>query len=307
MSTGAWPVRSMTPHPRLSKMQNQTKPENITSGTIMSGEPKTYIHGHSAAVLKAHARRTAQRDAAYLLPHLKPDFHVLDVGCGPGTISADLAGLVPQGKVTCLEISETALDAARGTMRTRGVENVDYASGDVTGHLPFADDTFDVVHSHQVLIHIPDAAVAMKEMRRVLKPGGVMAARDMIVSTCTWYPAQPALRGWETAIVGTIGATGADPDMGARLRATALRAGFVDERIVSTASCWTFATPEEVQFWGGSTADRMGPESELTKKVVEGSFMTKDEVGDYVTAAREWMTVEGAWFGAMNGEILCWK
>jgi SAM-dependent methyltransferase len=284
----------------------------------MPQEPKEYIHGHSPTVLKAHARRTAARDVAYLLPHLPPNatgnksataFKLLDIGCGPGTISADLANLLlpTGGAVTCLEISETALTAARQTFKERGLQNAEFVAGDVLA-LPFPDESFDVVHAHMVLIHIPDSVRAMAEMRRVLKAGGVLASKDMIMSTVTWHPFTPALSVWEVSITGTIAVTGADPDFGKAQKETALKAGFLEGEIRGSASSWSFTAKEDVDWWGGSVRSRLeGRESELRRKAVEGGYVTDAEVDGFVTAVGEWMVKKGAWFGVMNGEILCSK
>ena len=106
-----------------------------------------YTHGHHESVLRSHRWRTAQNSAAYLLPHLRPGLSSLDVGCGPGTITAGLAVLVAPGVVTALEVSEDVLGLARSTV---DAANVRFVVGDVHA-LEFPDDTFDVVHAHQVL------------------------------------------------------------------------------------------------------------------------------------------------------------
>src|SRR5438067_1113732 len=61
----------------------------------MPSSSDTYLHGHHDSVLRSHRWRTAENSAGYLLPRLAPDARVLDVGCGPGTITADLAARVP--------------------------------------------------------------------------------------------------------------------------------------------------------------------------------------------------------------------
>src|SRR6476469_6107735 len=127
-----------------------------------------YTHGHHESVLRSHRWRTAQNSAGYLLPLLRPGMRLLDVGCGPGTITMDLADVVgPDGRVTALERTEDALD------------------------LP--DASFDVVHAHQVLQHLDDPVRALREMRRVCRPGGIVAVRDSDYAGFAWYPAVPEL------------------------------------------------------------------------------------------------------------------
>src|SRR5271170_6662076 len=136
-------------------------------------ETATYTHGHHESVLRSHTWRTAQNSASYLLPHIKPDMRILDVGCGPGTITADFAALVPQGQVIGLEYAPEVLKQAREFIDERELTNVQFAVGDIHA-LEYPNDSFDVVHAHQVLQHIPDPVQALKEMKRVTKPGGIV-------------------------------------------------------------------------------------------------------------------------------------
>lgn len=151
-----------------------------------------YTHGHSEAVLRSHTWRTAVNSAAYLLPHLKPNMHILDVGCGPGTISADLATYVPQGHITALDSAPDVVEKARACAAERGVQNISFATGDIHA-LPFPDATFDVTHAHQVLQHIADPIQALREMRRVTKVGGIVAVRDVDFRATSWYPDSEAM------------------------------------------------------------------------------------------------------------------
>ena len=129
-----------------------------------------YTHGHNASVLRSHESRTAQNSAAYLLPFLEPGMALLDVGCGPGTITADLAELVRPGRVTAVDASGEILVQARRYAAERGLDTVDFRTGDVHA-LEFDDASFDVVHAHQVLQHLVDPVAALEEMRRVCRPG----------------------------------------------------------------------------------------------------------------------------------------
>jgi SAM-dependent methyltransferase len=161
----------------------------------MAPATNVYTHGHHESVLRSHRWRTAANSAAYLLPHLVPGMSLLDVGCGPGTITVDLATRVAPGQVTAVEITNDALHLARTEASSYGQRNIDFAVADIHA-LDFPDGTFDVTHAHQVLQHVADPVRALREMRRVSRPGGIVAARDSDYAAFTWCPRIPALDEW---------------------------------------------------------------------------------------------------------------
>src|SRR4051812_10791499 len=105
---------------------------------------EVYTHGHHESVLRSHTWRTAENSAAYLLPLLRRGHRLLDVGCGPGTITTDLARLVAPGRTIGLDRSAEVLARAGSDAKALGVE-VEWLTGDVYA-LPFPDASFDVVH-----------------------------------------------------------------------------------------------------------------------------------------------------------------
>ncbi|MFF5932869.1 methyltransferase domain-containing protein [Streptomyces sp. NPDC012508] len=264
-------------------------------------ETAVYTHGHHESVLRSHSWRTAANSAAYLLPELRPGLDVLDVGCGPGTITADLAALVAPGRVTAVDAADDVLDKARAVAAERGAVNVEFAVADVHA-LDFPDDSFDVVHAHQVLQHVGDPVRALREMRRVCRPGGVVAARDSDYGSFAWYPEPPALEVWQELYHRVARANGGEPDAGRRLFSWARQAGFTD--ITTTAGTWCYATPEERAWWSGLWADRT-TESVYAKLVVEGGHATPDTLHAISEAWREWGRQEDAWFMVPHGEVLC--
>lgn len=155
-----------------------------------------YIHGHGEPVLRSHTWRTAQNSAAYLLDDLRDGLDVLDVGCGPGTITVDLARLVAPGRVVGIDTAQPVLVKAGELAAARGVENVLFETADVNA-LPYHEASFDVVHAHQVLQHLPDPVHALREMRRVLRPGGTLAVRDADYGAMVWGPDVPGLADWQ--------------------------------------------------------------------------------------------------------------
>jgi SAM-dependent methyltransferase len=266
----------------------------------MPKETAVYTHGHHESVLRSHTWRTAANSAAYLLGSLKPNMRILDIGCGPGTITADLAELVPDGRVTGVDRAPGILEQARATAAARGLTNVDFAVADVHA-LEYPDDTFCVVHAHQVLQHVGDPVQALREMVRVTRPGGFIAVRDADYAAMTWYPASEGLDDWLDLYRRVARSNGGEPDAGRRLKAWALSAGLRD--VTATSTTWTFATAEERDWWSGLWADRT-VDSAYADRAVEGGHSTPAGLRAVAAAWREWGRREDGWFSVLHGEIL---
>ncbi|MGO8860043.1 MAG: methyltransferase domain-containing protein [Acidimicrobiales bacterium] len=214
----------------------------------------TYTHGHHESVLRSHLWRTAGNSAAYLLPHLRPGMSLLDVGCGPGTITTDLARSVAPGQVVGVDASPEVVSQAQTLATDAGLTNLRFEAGDLLA-LDYGDATFDVVHAHQVLQHLADPAAALTELRRVLRAGGILAARDSDYGAFAWAPQDPALDRWLQLYLAVTTRNGHDARIGPSLLGLAQAAGFRD--ISVSSSTWTFAEPESRQWWGGLWADRV--------------------------------------------------
>src|SRR5690606_17280474 len=132
--------------------------------------------------------------------------------------------LVAPGRVIGIDVDEGILAAARGAAPD-DVVGVELRVGDVYG-LDLADDSVDVVHAHQVLQHLTDPVAALREMRRVCRPGGVVAVRDVDYETMTWSPASDGMTHWLAAYRAVHRANGGEPDAGRHLLAWAQEAGF---------------------------------------------------------------------------------
>jgi SAM-dependent methyltransferase len=261
----------------------------------------TYTHGHHESVLRSHRWRTAENSAAYLLPLLRSGDAVLDVGCGPGTITADLATLVTPGRVTALEITDEALGLARTEIERRGLTTVSFAVGDVHA-LDFPGDAFDVVHAHQVLQHVGDPVAALREMRRVTRPGGVVAVRDSDYAAFTWFPRLPELDEWLRLYERVARGNGGEPDAGRRLLSWAHAAGFTD--VTASSSTWCFATPEDRAWWGGMWADRV-LESDMARQAVRSGAATRPELERISAGWRRWAADDDGWLSILHGELIC--
>lgn len=258
-----------------------------------------YTHGHHDSVLRSHSTRDIANSAAYLEPLLTPQAHLLDVGAGPGSITVDFATRV--ARVTATEVSPEALSLSQALAADRGASNIDFAVEDVHA-LSFADDTFDIVHTHQVLQHVGDPVQALREMRRVTKPGGVVAARDADYAGFLWFPLSPELDEWLRLYRDAARANGGEPDAGRRLLAWARAAGFTE--VTATASVWCYATPDERAWWGGLWADRI-VESALARQLTSSGMATDADLRRISDAWRRWADEGDGWYLVPHGEILC--
>lgn len=258
----------------------------------------TYTHGHHASVLRSHTWRTAENSAGYLLAALRPGMSILDVGCGPGTISADLARLVTPGEV--VGIDRGADVVALAAQDHSGTPGLRFEQGDVYA-LDAPDDSYDVVHAHQVLQHLSDPVAALREMRRVCCPDGVVAARDADYGAFTWAPADPVLDRWLTAYRAVARSNDAEPDAGRCLKGWALAAGF--SRVEASASVWCFTDEEDREWWGGLWADRV-LESALARQLVDGGHATAEDLQAFAAAFRRWAAAPDGWFTVLHGEVL---
>jgi len=259
-----------------------------------------YTHGHHESVLRSHIWRTAENSAAYLLPRLRAGQDLLDVGCGPGTITVDLAARVAPGRVVGIDAATEVLEAAAQLGREAGAANLGFATGDVY-HLGFDDARFDVVHAHQVLQHLTRPVEALREMRRVLRPGGTLAVRDSDYAAFAWCPGDPLLDRWLELYHQVTRRNGAEPDAGRHLLGWARRAGFSD--LVATSSTWTFADPDLARWWGALWADRV-QFSSFADQAVDYGLSDPGELAAVAGAWRRWAEAPDAFFATLHVEVL---
>jgi SAM-dependent methyltransferase len=247
----------------------------------------TYTHGHQQSVLRSHRSRTAESSAAYLLPHLRSDMTLLDVGCGPATITNDLASLV--ATVVGIDPSASVIDEAK-----RDFPTLDLRVGDLFE----LDGHYDVVHAHQVLQHLSDPVGALRKMGEL---GDLVAARDSDYTWFQWSPDSAAIDRWREIYLAVTRRNGAEARAGRFLLAWAHEAGFID--VTYTSTSWTFATPEARAWWCDVWADRC-IDSSFAKQAVDYGISTADELASLAQGFREWAKDDDAIFVVPHGEIL---
>lgn len=267
----------------------------------MTQPTERYTHGHHESVLKSHTWRTVENSAAYLIPSLAEGIDLLDVGCGPGTITVDFARRLAPGRVVGLDAAAEVIDKARALAADEGVANVEFIVGDAysTG---LDDDSFDVAHTHQTLQHIADPVAVLRELRRVVKPDGVVAAREVDYAGTVIHPLTPGLAKWAALYQQVHRSNGGEPDAGRRLKAWAREAGFAD--VVSTASVWCFSSDEDREWWGSMWQARV-LESAFAGDAIGKGFADQADLQEISDAWREWADDPDGWLAMPHGEVLC--
>jgi arsenite methyltransferase len=149
------------------------------------------------------AQRRAVLDALKLLPGEK----VLDIGCGPGFMVQELLPLVgPAGKVSAIDLNEGAIELARA--RCEAHSNVEFQSANATA-VPYPDSSFDAAVSTQVYEYVRDLSAALRELYRVLRPGGRAVIMDTDWRTVVWHSSDcermdRILKVWDEHLVNPI-------------------------------------------------------------------------------------------------------
>ncbi len=256
-----------------------------------------YTHGHHESVLRSHTWRTIANSAAYLEPYVKPGLSLLDVGCGPGTITVEFAERLAPGRVVGLDAAPEVIARASADFER---PNLEFVTGDAYA-LPFADDTFDLVHAHQTLQHVARPVEMLREMRRVTKPGGIVAARDVDYAGTIWFPRLPGLDVWIDLYDRVHRSNGGEPDAGRELKAWALDAGFED--VATSASIWNFSNEADRQWWGGMWEERV-LRSAFAQDALAKSLATQSDLELISRAWREWADSASGWLGMPHGEII---
>jgi len=264
----------------------------------MSAPRERYTHGHHRSVVGNHSLRTAADSAAFLTGRLSPHMRLLDLGCGPGSITLDLAGLV--NEVVGIDAAIEAIDHARAAQESRGVDNASFVTGDVY-ELPFDDGGFDVVFAHQLLQHLSDPVRALREARRVVRPGGLIAARDADYGTMVHDPHDRRIDRWLDLYHRLARANGGEPDAGRMLAGWFTSAGLVE--LTVTTSTWTYHDRETVMTWRDLWVSRLTV-ARFGELAVETGMADQVELDDMADGWEAWAASPTAFFAFLHGEVV---
>jgi SAM-dependent methyltransferase len=285
----------------------------------MPDQPQSYQQTHHRAVTAAHGTRTAEVDGAFILSHLQSHFKILDIGCGPGSITSGFARYVPQGHVTGIDLTTQVISEAteRLSQLNPSPTNVSFQTGNVLDGLDFPDASFDVVFCSQTLVHIVEPIKALKEMKRVCKPGGFVAAREGDMPF-RWVPYPRGLQLFNkylyVMVMGDIGVDSEHPDnapfkeghrSGSLVHVWGREAGFEPLKMVKGAKVTMYATPEEREYVAGNYIGRFDQAGWRDKYIAAGA--SAEDVDNIVADLKKWKEDVDGWHAVMQCETICWN
>lgn len=275
--------------------------------------------GYSEGIICALQQRTAAADATHLLPYIKPTSRILDVGCGSGSITVSFAQIATRGYVIGVDISVVSLVLAEkhaDDVRSKAASQpgtlgvITFQELDVLKGLPFGDDSFDIVYSGQTFVHLLSgdeglarATRVMREIHRVVKPGGVVATRD--ACAYHWYPSSHTI-GREQSFEKLIKAmTGTAKPPGGDVPIVYRKAGFDPDKMTISASTRVISGREKREWLGKMVLQRSVGSGQRENFVREGN--TEDEIEELQAMLQKWMDDEDAWHIGIHTDVLAFK
>ena len=255
-----------------------------------------YIYSKREEIKSHFARRTVDQQAGFLLRHLRQGMTLIDCGCGPGSITHGLARIVGSAKVWGVDVDMQSLQKGRSSAAESGAF---FANANIFS-LPFAANVFDVAYSNAVLSHLSDPLAALLEIRRVLKPGGILAVRVPDFDGRLIVPQDDRLIRSLQAHVAEVRKRGGNPTLGKHLRSFALQAGFVN--VEAAAEYESFGTPDAVRYWGNVVSTGL-----LESLAEKGSEAEREECKGRAVAWREWAEGEDSFLASAWCTVLGWK
>ena len=251
--------------------------------TIRDATGGYHISTDDAETIRYFQRRGMAREAAFFLPHIQPGMTLLDCGCGPGSITLELAEVLASGEVVGIDRDSSRIEIATRLAAERGVANVRFHTADVL-ELPFAEARFDAVFAHAVLQHVREPMRALAEMRRVLKPEGTIGLRDDDRGGLVIAPQAPDVVRLVELLTMVEELTGGDPRIGRRYRELLRRSGF--QEVAISASCEydadITATRMRASLAVRAAREFVGPVG------IDQGWSTPEEIDRVVSACQSW-------------------
>ena len=277
-----------------------TKSQASASG---SETKERYTLGYSSQTVQQLQKRTAAREAGFLLPHLSAGMRLLDCGCGPGSISIGLAEAVAPGQVVGVDIEPSQYRSAWSQAIESSETTLRFAIADVY-RLPFAANAFDAAFLHNVLSHLRRPLEVLKGIYRLLSPGGVIGISHPDFSGQLISPSDPLLDRGHELYWRLVEHNGGNPAIGKHQRTLLHEAGFV--RVEAVAKYSTVGTQDGVRA-RAEHGGRMSGGSDIAQQMIDLGWTDRSELDRIIAAWRKWSEQPGAFMANATVTAVGWK
>ncbi|MCB1081651.1 MAG: class I SAM-dependent methyltransferase [Chlamydiia bacterium] len=251
-----------------------------------------YPIGYSDTAINIFKERSAFKNGRFLIPHLKETDHLLDCGCGPGSITLDFATLLPCGHVTGIDVEPSQIPIAQSLMQEREITNATFMQGSILS-LPFENDQFDVAFTNAVLWTLSDPIPALQELKRVVKPGGIIACREPCFEGNLFYPESLPIKEAFDLQGRAQTEMGTDRNIGKKLAAHFFSVGL--KKVELSVSVDVFSSPERRKLLArySQTAWHDAP---WAKMIQEKQWITPERIDYFKHELSKWENTPGAFF-----------
>lgn len=255
-----------------------------------------------AKISSLYDDRSINDCAGFMLSYLKSDMKLLDCGCGPGTITVQFASHLDHGQVTGIDANETHVKIATNNAKKKQLTNIDFVHGNLYS-IPFPDNTFDAAFAHTVICNLHDPVAALKEMKRVVKPGGIIAAREPDYYSSIIYPEdQRIFRGLGALAQAQTGYS--DSTIGRKLRQVFHDAGLGNNQV--SASCDYYSSKSELEKIAHYLQSQViAPD--VYESILSNKFASKEQIHDFCRGLDEMTTHPGAMYVYTLIELIGFK
>ncbi|KAK4113006.1 S-adenosyl-L-methionine-dependent methyltransferase [Canariomyces notabilis] len=284
----------------------------MASNTETAGHKQEYHIGYKEDTLKAFELRNVKTCLGYLLPTLEalpPTFSLLDVGCGPGSITFDLARRFPQAKIIGVDIGTEVIARNNANIPTAAPgTGIEFRAGNILEPESFLSaeeisSGFDVVHEHTTLICIPNNIEVLRQMKRLAKQdGGIVACREGDTHSQVLWPPCPESAELQERIYKL---NGLDTQTGRKLVSKALEVGFPRDQITASASVLSNITRPERELYGGSMLTMLADENSQYRKAAAQFGYTEEQVEVLRKNMERFIASDDAWRLLICTEVIC--
>ncbi len=234
---------------------------------------KIYPFGYSPAAVGMMKSRTAEANAGFLIDHLSRGMSVLDIGCGPGSITLGIAKAVAPGEVTGIDIEPTQVALGRDQAKQLGLSNCKFETASVFD-LPIPDEAIDAVFGHTILMQFNDINPVLSEVKRVLKPGGLVGFCEVDIGASLYHSEESVIRDVMLTLRRSIFHNEGNPDIGRALPALISSAGL---QVLSTSARYSCSSTADAKRNMYKAMTNLWEQAEFPAQAVELGWLSESE------------------------------